>query len=203
MRGYYSVPARARRRPLPGRAAGSATWCSPPASCTSTGLPDAQRNWANEHTVYTHGYGMIAAYGNQRDADGPAGHDNDGEPVWAEEDLPPQRRAQRHASPTRPTAPQIYFGENSPNYSIVGKAPGGKDVELDVPAGQRHARRSRRPTPTTARTASAVGSIFNKLLYAMKFGDANIVLSSPGQRELQDPLRPRRRASGCRRSRRG
>ena len=34
-----------------------------------TGLPDSQRNWANEHTVYTHGYGVVAAYGNQRDAD--------------------------------------------------------------------------------------------------------------------------------------
>ena len=30
------------------------------------GLPDAQKKWANEKTVYTHGYGLIAAYGNQR-----------------------------------------------------------------------------------------------------------------------------------------
>ena len=29
------------------------------------GLPDDQRNWLNDHTVYTHGYGFYAAYGNQ------------------------------------------------------------------------------------------------------------------------------------------
>ena len=53
------------------------------------GLPDAQKKWANEKTVYTHGYGMIAAYGNQKDAqDQPV--NNDGEPVFAEEDLPPE-----------------------------------------------------------------------------------------------------------------
>ena len=33
------------------------------------GLPEDGKNWANLHTVYTHGYGVIAAYGNQRDAD--------------------------------------------------------------------------------------------------------------------------------------
>jgi len=32
------------------------------------GLPDNQRNWLNDHTVYTHGYGFYAAYGNQRTA---------------------------------------------------------------------------------------------------------------------------------------
>ena len=34
------------------------------------GLPDGQRNWLNDHTVYTHGYGFYAAYGNQRTTEG-------------------------------------------------------------------------------------------------------------------------------------
>ena len=29
-------------------------------------LPAGQRNWNNDHTVYTHGYGVVAANGNQR-----------------------------------------------------------------------------------------------------------------------------------------
>ena len=33
------------------------------------GLARASSNWANLHTVYTHGYGVIAAFGNQRPAD--------------------------------------------------------------------------------------------------------------------------------------
>ena len=28
------------------------------------------RNWVNDHTVYTHGYGVVAAYGNKVTADG-------------------------------------------------------------------------------------------------------------------------------------
>ena len=54
-----------------------------------------------------------------------------------------------------------------------------------------------RRTPTTARPASPVGSLFNKLLYAVKFGEPNIVLSEPGQREPQDPLRPRAPRAGA------
>ena len=46
-------------------------------------------NWSNVHTVYTHGYGVIAAYGNQRDAT-TSRSDSDGKPVWAEQDLPPE-----------------------------------------------------------------------------------------------------------------
>ena len=34
-------------------------------------MPD-QRNWANEHTVYTHGFGVVAAFGNNRTAENEA-----------------------------------------------------------------------------------------------------------------------------------
>ena len=44
-------------------------------------VPDGQRNWLNDHTVYTHGFGVVAAYGNQRDADG--------QPVFFEQNIPP------------------------------------------------------------------------------------------------------------------
>ena len=35
------------------------------------------KNWINDQTVYTHGYGLIAAYGNQRDEVGPGRTDGD------------------------------------------------------------------------------------------------------------------------------
>ena len=35
-----------------------------------SGVPDGQRNWLNDHTVYTHGYGVVAAKGNTREDDG-------------------------------------------------------------------------------------------------------------------------------------
>ena len=136
------------------------------------GLPDTQRNWANEHTVYTHGYGIIAAYGNQRNANDQADI-NDGKPVWAESGLPPS--GQLTDMFKNGYQPRIYFGEHSPDYSIVGKAPGGRDVELDLPEGSGS-------TPTSnsyvGNAGVPVGGLFNKLMYAIKFSEPNIVLSS-------------------------
>ncbi|MEO7352384.1 MAG: UPF0182 family protein [Marmoricola sp.] len=139
------------------------------------GLPDAQKKWANEKTVYTHGYGLIAAYGNQLDENDKAVN-NDGEPVFAEEDLPPIGQIS-DVQPGGKYRPQIYFGEHSPSYSIVGKPAGGKSVELDIPQG------SGKPGDSNTNTYAGkdgvgVGNIFRKLLYAVHFGDANIVLSS-------------------------
>jgi uncharacterized membrane protein (UPF0182 family) len=136
-----------------------------------SGLVESQRNWANDHTVYTHGYGVIAAYGNNRTQDNNAPTNN--EPPWAEEDLPP-KGALSDLSPDGYEG-RVYFGEKSPSYSIVGKEPGGKDIELDVPeevAGERG------NTTYGGKDGVPVGGLFNKLLYAVKYGDANILLSS-------------------------
>ncbi|MBW8751806.1 MAG: UPF0182 family protein [Propionibacteriales bacterium] len=140
------------------------------------GLPDAQKNWANLHTVYTHGYGMIAAYGNQRDAANKPVTNNLGVPVWAERDIPPSG-VLTDANPPNGYRPQIYFGENSPKYSIVGKAKGGKDVELDVPQGSGTPGQSKTST-YDGKDGVGIGSLFRKALYAVKFGDSKILLSS-------------------------
>lgn len=173
VRGYYSVPAvldvdhytiKGRDRDLVLAAR----------EMHLAGLPDAQKKWSNLHTVYTHGYGMIAAYGNQQNAEGQLVN-NGGEPVWAEKDIPPHGEL----SDLQPGGyrPQIYYGENSPKYSIVGKAPGGKDVELDTPQGAGDQGDSSLTTYAGS-SGVPVGSLFHKVLYAAKFGDANILLSS-------------------------
>ncbi|MGA9749053.1 MAG: UPF0182 family protein [Nocardioides sp.] len=138
-----------------------------------SGLEESQRNWANLHTVYTHGYGLVAAYGNQRDAEDNPVTNSDGRPIWAERDIPPE--GQLTDLVEGGYEPRIYFGERSPLYSIVGKTDGG-DVELDIPEGTGNDQ----PTNTTYDGAAGVpvGGIFNKLLYAVKFSEPNIVLSS-------------------------
>ncbi|HEX4976485.1 MAG TPA: UPF0182 family protein [Nocardioides sp.] len=140
-----------------------------------SGLEESQRNWANLHTVYTHGYGVIAAYGNQRDAEDQPVTNNDGRPVWAEQDLPP--RGDLSEMFDGEYEPRIYFGERSPLYSIVGKPQDGRDLELDIPEGTGG---SSQPTENTYDGSDGVpvGGIFNKLLYAIKFSEPNIVLSS-------------------------
>lgn len=138
------------------------------------GLPDSQKNWNNLHTVYTHGYGMIAAYGNQRDENEQPVSD-DGRPAFAEEDIPP--RGQITDLFEDGYRGQIYFGENSPEYSIVGKRPGGNDIELDIPQGSGDPGESRSNT-YDGKDGVEVGSLFRKLLYAVKFNEPNFILSS-------------------------
>ncbi|TCJ31223.1 UPF0182 family protein [Nocardioides jejuensis] len=134
-----------------------------------SGIADEAKNWQNLHTVYTHGYGVLAAYGNQRDADGneiplPA------DPEWAgagdgdaSSDLAPSGYR-----------PQIYFGEKSPNYSIVGQPKGStRSVELDQPT-----KGDKDSTSTyDGKAGVPIGSLFHQILYAWKYGDQNIALS--------------------------
>ena len=75
------------------------------------GVPANQRNWLNDHTVYTHGFGLVAAYGNRRG--------EDGQPVFYEQNIPP-------VGPLPEFEPRIYFGEKSPEYSIVGGPAGSR-----------------------------------------------------------------------------
>ncbi|QMW67334.1 UPF0182 family protein [Mumia sp. ZJ1417] len=130
------------------------------------GLPANQRNWANDHTVYTHGYGVIAARGNQR---GPQG-----QPVWVERDIPPVGELNVDKQP------RIYFGENSPSYSIVGRPDGADPIEVDTPRGNGGESETDNATQNTydGKGGVSIGSAFNKLLYAVKFSEPNIVLSN-------------------------
>ncbi|HUP98834.1 MAG TPA: UPF0182 family protein, partial [Aeromicrobium sp.] len=127
------------------------------------GLQPSQRNWANEHTAYTHGYGVVAARGNMR---GPQGA-----PVWVEKDIPPVGELKFKIPP------RIYFGEFSPDYSIVGRPAGATPVEVDIPRGDGGGKTVTQNT-YNGTGGVPVGSLFSKALYAFKFAEPNIVLSS-------------------------
>jgi uncharacterized membrane protein (UPF0182 family) len=83
VRGYYSVPDTldVDRYQFEGNDQPQDV-SSRPASWTSAVSSDSQRNWANDHTVYTHGYGVVAAQGNERGSQG--------EPSFVVEDIPLQ-----------------------------------------------------------------------------------------------------------------
>ena len=66
------------------------------------------RNWVNDHTVYTHGYGVVAAYGNKVTADG--------QPKFFEAGIPTQGKL----TESEQYEPRIYFSPNASEYSIVG-----------------------------------------------------------------------------------
>jgi uncharacterized membrane protein (UPF0182 family) len=124
------------------------------------GLQPSQRNWINEHLVYTHGYGLVAAQADTANTEG--------SPSFVEQDLPPR-------GPLNITQPRIYFGESSPAYSIVGAPPGTKPRELDRPADNAAGQVN---NTYTGGGGVSIGSTWRQLLYAWKFKDKNILLSS-------------------------
>ncbi|HEV7173390.1 UPF0182 family protein [Pedococcus sp.] len=123
------------------------------------GVPDNQRNWLNDHTVYTHGFGVVAAYGNQRGADG--------QPVFFEQNIPT-------VGPLPPFEPRIYFGEQSPEYSIVGGPSGSRPREFDYPdssvAGQKN-------NTYTGKGGVQLSSFARKVAYALQYRELNFILS--------------------------
>ncbi|RNE59065.1 UPF0182 family protein [Cryobacterium tepidiphilum] len=125
-------------------------------------------SWVNSTTVYTHGYGMVAAYGNQRSADG--------QPVFLESGIPTTGELGKFE-------PRVYFGQSSPTYSIVGGPKGTKPVELDYPS-------SKDGEEQTYTTFSGDGgpkldNAFTKLIYALKFQSEQIFLSDSVNDESQ------------------
>ncbi|MEK9736297.1 MAG: UPF0182 family protein [Candidatus Nanopelagicales bacterium] len=140
------------------------------------GIPDNQRNWANDHAVYTHGYGFVAAYDNTAESSG--------QPDFFESDIPPSGLLEIEQ-------PRIYFGELSPSFSVVGGPENSPPIELDYPDDAS-------PTGQVNNTYQgeggvAVGSLLNRLLFATKFQDSNILLTdliNPESRIMwdRDPL---------------
>ena len=122
-------------------------------------------NWNNLKTVYTHGYGLVAAYGNRS---GPGG-----EPAWIVKDIPP-------TGPLAEYEPRIYFGElqgaRSDEFSIVGAPAGSPPIELDTPGGGEGG--NPKTTTYTGKGGVPVGNLWNRILYAAKFADVNILLSN-------------------------
>jgi uncharacterized membrane protein (UPF0182 family) len=127
-------------------------------------LSGVEDHWNNRKTVYTHGYGLVAAYGNRRQSGG--------EPEWIAKDIPPTGAIEEHE-------PRIYFGEllgqRPDEYSIVGAPAGIPPIELDTPGGGEGG--NPKTYAYTGKGGVPIGSMWNRLLYAAKFADVNILLS--------------------------
>ena len=123
------------------------------------GPPQGQGNWINTHLVYTHGFGFVGA---KADAVG-----NGGNPEFVESDIPPHGQL-------GPFEPRVYFGPMEETYAIVGGPPGRPGQELDYPfenaSGQKN-------YTYNGSGGVPVGSPLNRVLYAVKFRELNILLS--------------------------
>lgn len=131
------------------------------------GLGESQ-SWYNNVIVYTHGYGVVAAYGNQRAVDG--------KPIFMQSGIPSSGKLGEYE-------PRVYFGESSPTYSIVG-APGGSEPrELDFPAGE--GENDQTYNTFSGEGGPMISGIIPRLAYALKFQSEQILLSDAINSESQ------------------
>ena len=119
------------------------------------------RNWINDHLVYTHGFGLVGAYGNTQDVDG--------KPVFTMGDIPPK-------GILGDFEPRIYFGENNPEYSIIGGAKGSDPVEFDYPDDA--SPNGQKNYTYTGKGGVPMGSLFSRLLFAIHYQEQRILLSN-------------------------
>lgn len=120
-------------------------------------LPPSAQTWQNERLVYTHGFGVVASNVSTARPDG--------QPVFFVNNIPPQGVEELTID-----NPRVYFGENPPEYSIVGS----RQAELDYPLqeGRQEVYRY------TGEDGVVVGSPLRRLSFALRYAEPNFVLSN-------------------------
>ncbi len=116
-------------------------------------LPDP--NWVNQHLTYTHGYGLCLGPVNESTSDGL--------PVLFIKDIPPASSIS-----LKVTRPEIYYGELSNNYCLVGT----RAKEFDHPSGEDNVYKT-----YAGSGGIPVAGLWRRLIFALRFGDINILIS--------------------------
>jgi len=122
----------------------------------TTSLPT--RGFINEHLTYTHGMGVTLGPSNAVTSEGL--------PVLFIKDLPPVSSVE-----IRVTRPQLYYGELANDFVLAPS----RQREFDYPAGEGDAAAY---SSYDGRGGVSIGSFARRLLYAVRFGSLNILLSN-------------------------
>ncbi|WP_205800963.1 UPF0182 family membrane protein [Micromonospora thermarum] len=137
-------------------------------------LTAQQSNWINRHTVYTHGYGVVAAPANQVVCGG--------QPFFVSGFLgeKSQEACSSQTEQIPSSQPRIYYGERMEDgdYAIVGKAdPDANPAEFDRPVGEGGDNGPESYYTYTGSGGVEIGSFTRRLLYAIKEQESNFLLS--------------------------
>jgi hypothetical protein len=122
---------------------------------SQSGIPAGGQTWQNTHLVYTHGFGAVAAQVNTATTEGA--------PLLTLRDIPPV------GTPTI-SQPQIYFGELRTVPFVVTNT---KTKELDYEGASQE-----QDTTYTGTGGIPIGNIFQRALFAWRFKDINLLISS-------------------------
>jgi uncharacterized membrane protein (UPF0182 family) len=133
----------------------------------TAGLTGNQTSWINEHMVYTHGNGFVAAPANTVDrALNDANSSSDGGyPVATTSDTQNPDGSGIDVKQAR-----IYYGELASSYAIVGGTKGQAPGECDTATDCNYLYNGSGGVP--------VGGLFNRLVFATQYGERNILFSS-------------------------
>jgi uncharacterized membrane protein (UPF0182 family) len=112
-----------------------------------------QHSWINDHFKYTHGYGVVAAKGNQVDANG--------KPVYTESSLPTKGDLGSYEQ-------RVYYGEKTLSYSIVG----GSNREIDYTSDS-----GDKTYQYQGSGGVSLNGVLTRAAYAVKFGEPQILYS--------------------------
>jgi uncharacterized protein len=129
-------------------------------------LSENQSSWINQHTVYTHGNGFVAAPANEV-VERTAG----GEPRFTTGDLPTRGNIEVDQSAAR-----IYYGELISGYSVVGAPEGAEPREFDLPEGGSSGDGQLNNT-YDGEGGVEIGSFFRQLTFAIYYRERNFLLS--------------------------
>src|SRR5699024_7253877 len=134
-------------------------------------LQGNQQDWINQHTVYTHGNGFVAAPANRVDeVAAEAGSAHRGYPLYTEADLFSSDDPQGMKLALE--QPRIYYGpviaNSDADYAIVGGSGDGTDFEYDADG---------RNFTYDGSGGVGVGNLFERLVFATRYQEVNILLS--------------------------
>ncbi|MDT4939553.1 MAG: uncharacterized protein QOG80_3224 [Pseudonocardiales bacterium] len=118
-------------------------------------LTGSQGNWINLHTVYTHGYGFVAA-----EADTDVTKNGN----FSAGDINPTTPS---SGPLALTTPQVYYGELLSGYSIVGAK--GQTREYDG---------ADQTTTYAGKGGVSLGSFVHRLAFAVHYKQTNFLLNN-------------------------
>jgi uncharacterized membrane protein (UPF0182 family) len=114
------------------------------------------RNWINEHVSFTHGYGLCLGPVNESTPDGL--------PQLFIKNIPPVSSVNVEVK-----RPELYYGELANDYCFVKT----KAKEFDYPSGAEDVY-----TTYQGSSGVSVGSFWRRALFALEFGEKNILFSS-------------------------
>ena len=128
-------------------------------------LPADAQTWINQRFKFTHGYGIAMNPVNR--------FDEEGLPVFLAKDIPPSSPPE-----LRSERPEIYFGELTANYVVVG----GDNKEFDYAQGQENVY-----NVYQGRDGVSLAALWRRALFAWYYGDIKLLISenvSPSSRIL-------------------